>query len=91
MNYRCPGGEIDVVAQQGDTLVFVEVKARSGTGWGHPAESVDLRKQRRIRRAALHWLARRGWPRVPVRFDVVALLVGGEVEVIQGAFEAPED
>ena len=67
-------GELDVVATDGATLVVVEVKTRSGEGFGTPAESVTSRKLLRMRRLAHLWLAehRVGW--VEVRFDVVAVL-----------------
>lgn len=75
-NWRCRHGELDLVAVDGDTVVFVEVKTRSGLGFGSPAEAVTYAKQRRIRMLAQRWLSasERHWPHV--RFDVVAVLVG---------------
>jgi putative endonuclease len=91
-NYRCRAGEIDLVMRDGDTLVFVEVRYRRRPHFGGAVESVDTRKQRRLIRAAAHYLAshRCGEP-PPCRFDVVA--VDGEpgaarVTWIEGAFEA---
>lgn len=74
-NWRCRHGELDLIAVDGDTIVFVEVKTRSGLGFGSPAEAVTYAKQRRIRMLAQRWLADsdRHWPHV--RFDVVAVLV----------------
>ena len=74
-NWRCRYGELDVIAVDGDAVVFVEVKTRSGRGYGSPAEAVTFAKQSRIRRLAGLWLREqtRGW--VHVRFDVVAVLV----------------
>ncbi|QCQ90632.1 YraN family protein [Rhodococcus sp. SGAir0479] len=74
-NWRCRHGELDLVAVDGDAVVFVEVKTRSGLGYGTPAESVTYAKQRRIRMLAQRWLAAsdRHWP--AVRFDVVSVLV----------------
>lgn len=74
-NWRCRHGELDLIAVDGDTIVFVEVKTRSGLGFGSPAEAVTYAKQRRIRMLAQRWLADsdRHWPHV--RFDVVAILV----------------
>lgn len=74
-NWRCRYGELDVIATDGDTVVFVEVKTRSGRGYGTPAEAVTFAKQSRIRRLAGLWLREqpRGWTRV--RFDVVSVLV----------------
>ncbi len=73
-NWRCPRGELDLVARDGRTLVFVEVKTRTSTAYGHPAEAVGHAKSARIRRLAAAWLAEsdRSWPEV--RFDVVAVL-----------------
>ena len=82
-NWRCRAGEIDLVATDGATVVIVEVKTRSGTGYGGPAEAVTPRKLARLRRLAQLWLAahRVGW--VEVRFDVIAVLArpGAPVEV----------
>ncbi len=74
-NWRSRYGELDVVARDGDVLVFVEVKTRSGLGYGTPAESVTYSKQLRIRRLALQWLEERGSPWVRLRFDVVAIVM----------------
>ncbi len=83
-NWRWPGGEVDIVARDRDTLVFVEVKARSTARFGHPAEAVDQRKQRRLIAAARAFLGR-DLGKVPVRFDVVAIL-GDEIRHLRGAF-----
>jgi putative endonuclease len=64
-NYRTPVGEIDLVARQGRCLCFVEVKRRSSTSYGHPAEAVTDEKKRRIARAAEWYLAARGARRKP--------------------------
>lgn len=89
-NWRCADGELDIVARDGATLVFCEVKTRSGVGYGSPFEAVVPAKARRIRRLAAAWLreADRGWP--DLRFDVVSVLRprGCEptVEHLRGAF-----
>lgn len=78
-NWRCREGELDVVAREGAAIVFVEVKARSGLGYGEPAEAVSPVKARRIRVLAARWLAEQreagrcggGWD---LRFDVVSVL-----------------
>lgn len=89
-NWRCRYGELDIVARDGDTMVFVEVKTRSGIGFGTPAESVTYPKQLRIRRLALAWLDERGSPWVRMRFDVVAILMTGDgdpvISHLRGAF-----
>ena len=72
-NWRCPAGEIDIVARDGDVLVVCEVKTRSGMSFGGPLEAVTSAKAARLRRLAALWLAERAL-RVPeVRFDVVAV------------------
>ena len=87
-NYRAPSGEVDIIAMDGDTLVFVEVKARKGDSFGSPMEAVDQRKQKKITDAALFYLSSlREQP--PARFDVVGVLLRGwraELEHIKDAF-----
>jgi len=85
-NYRCRGGEIDLVMRDGPTLVFVEVRARSGSGFGGAAESITAVKQGRIILAARHYLATHGRDE-PCRFDAV-LIQAGRIEWIRSAFEA---
>ncbi|MDJ0391919.1 YraN family protein [Rhodococcus sp. G-MC3] len=89
-NWRCRYGELDIVARDGDVVVFVEVKTRSGTGYGTPAESVTYAKQQRIRRLALAWLDERGSPWVRLRFDVIGVLMTRDgdpvVSHLRGAF-----
>ena len=71
-NYRCPQGEIDLVMDDRDTLVFVEVRYRRSDSFGTPAETVDRRKQARLRAAAGHYLLTHRADRT-CRFDVVAV------------------
>lgn len=90
-NYRCRGGEIDIVARDGDAVVFVEVKARSSDRFGTPYDAVDARKQRRVAAAARAYLVERRLDGVAVRFDVVAVRLDRdppEVDVLPGAFDA---
>ncbi len=90
-NYRCRHGEVDLVAEEGEVIAFVEVKARRSATFGIPALAVTAAKRRRILRAALHWLVSSGMPDRPVRFDVVSLRegpAGWEVEILRGAFTA---
>ncbi len=86
-NYRCPAGEIDLIARHGKYLVFVEVKYRSTGESGLPEEAVDVRKQRVISRAALYYLAEHGMGEdTPCRFDVAAISLQG-VQVYENAFD----
>lgn len=66
-------GEIDLVAVDGRTVVFVEVKTRRSQDAGHPADAVDDQKQRRLTRLAVGYLRRHGLLEYPVRFDVIAI------------------
>ena len=74
-NYTCPFGEADIVARDGRTLVFVEVKTRSGVAKGFPSEAVDARKRARYEKIAGWYLGDYEEVNIPVRFDVVALMV----------------
>lgn len=76
-NARTPAGEIDLVARDGDTLCFVEIKARSDDGYGPAIEAVGRRKQRRLVRVARLWLADHPTD-APCRFDVLGLDGDGE-------------
>lgn len=80
------GVEIDLIGRDGETIVFVEVRGRSDDRLGHPFETVDARKQARLRRGATAWLVgQQLWERVAMRFDVVAL-VGDDIEWLRDAF-----
>jgi putative endonuclease len=92
-NVRTRFGEIDLVVRRGDLVVFVEVKSRSGSGFGHPGEAVAGAKQRRLTRLASAYLREHGLDRCEVRFDVIAVLAtsGGapiRLEHIPDAFQA---
>ncbi len=71
-NYRCRGGEIDLIMRDSDQLVFVEVRLRRDPRFGGALASVDYHKQRRLTLAAAHYLQRHPWDG-PCRFDVVGL------------------
>ena len=71
---RLAPGELDLVAVDGRTVVFVEVKTRRSDQYGSPAEAVDLQKQRRLTRLAVTYLKRHGLLEYPARFDVVAIV-----------------
>jgi putative endonuclease len=74
-NWRCREGELDLVARDGDALVFCEVKTRRGTGFGHPVEAVTAAKQRRLRLLAHRWLTAHDEHAPDLRFDVIGILV----------------
>lgn len=84
-NWRCRLGELDLVAVKGGTYVFSEVKTRTTDRFGVPAAAVNRTKQVRIRRLAAAWLASESARARVVRFDVVSIL-GGRIDVIEGAF-----
>ena len=85
-NVWAGGNEVDVIARRGRRLVFCEVKEKTGTRFGAPAEMVGPEKQRRVRRAAEAWLARRpDLEGLEIRFDVIAV-AGGRLERIVDAF-----
>jgi putative endonuclease len=89
-NWRCASGEIDIIARDGDVVVFCEVKTRRGPGFGTPAEAVNGRKVARLRRLAAEWLAQtRVRPR-EVRFDLVSVVSprrgAPRVDHVRGAF-----
>jgi putative endonuclease len=73
-NWRCPAGEIDIVAQDGDVLVVCEVKTRSSATYGSPLEAVTSAKARRLRQLAALWLQQHPMRPAGVRVDVVGVL-----------------
>ena len=85
-NYRCRQGEVDIVAWQGEYLVFVEVKYRRTDHMGQPLEAITFAKQKKICRCARQYLYQHRMADVAVRFDVVSIL-GDEICVIPNAFE----
>lgn len=89
--YRTRFGEIDIVARQDGVVVFVEVKARGGPGFGSGAAAVTAWKQRRVARMAQDFVVRHRLHGHPCRFDVVAVEVGRDgprVDVFRHAFDA---
>jgi putative endonuclease len=72
-NQRTPLGELDIICRSDACIVMVEVKARSGSGYGDPLEGIGPRKERRLRGAAAWWLSERGMFPCAVRFDAVAV------------------
>ena len=90
-NYHERGGEIDIIAKDGDAIVFVEVKTRISRAYGEPSEFVDYRKQEKIMKTAVSYL---GTDDIDMRFDVVEVLYSKtgenlavtEINHIEGAF-----
>jgi putative endonuclease len=92
-NFRCRHGEVDVIAEENGTIVFVEVKARTSDAFGAPEESVGRRKQERIIRASKEYLFAENLTDHSARFDVVSIEIGRDgmkTELIKNAFEAGE-
>jgi putative endonuclease len=92
MNHRCRIGEIDIVAKEGETVVFVEVKSKTSRERGRPEEMITAAKRRKLTDLASAYLGRRGRRRGSARFDVVTILwgPGGEktLKYYRNAFDA---
>ena len=89
-NYRCPLGEVDLIATDGDTLAFIEIKTRKGRSTGYAKEAVNARKRRQLSKVALFYMKSNDCNEVKARFDVVAIslkTVEPKIEVIKNAFE----
>ena len=89
-NYRCVLGEIDLIARDGDSLVFIEIKTRKGASIGYAKEAVDQKKMKQISKAALTYMKENDCYDAKSRFDVIAINIKGnkkEIEVIKNAFE----
>ena len=89
-NYRCPLGEVDLIAKDGDTLVFIEIKTRKGKSIGYAKEAVDARKRRQLSKVALTYIKANDCWHMRSRFDVVAINFNNnkrEIEIIKDAFE----
>lgn len=95
LNYRGVNrGEVDIVARHRDVLTFVEVKTRTSTAFGRPADAVGPDKQRLIQRGAQDWLRLLGRPRIKLRFDIAeVILTEGQppqVHIMENAFQLPD-
>jgi putative endonuclease len=90
-NYHCSAGEIDLIAREKNTLVFVEIKTRSSSDFGLPQDAVDRFKQRKMIETARYYLAEHHLTEdIPARFDVVAIHLtpdGPHIELIKDAFQ----
>ena len=91
-NWRCSHGELDIVAREGETLVFVEVRARSDAGWGGARGSITPAKQARLARCALHYLQHLPGATPPCRFDLM-MREGSDPHMhwLRDAFAAPAE
>lgn len=91
-NYRCPAGEIDIIAKDGSDLVFLEVKTRRNNLQGCPSEAVDSRKRTKLILSGEHYLTERNLGETDCRFDVAEVyFTNGQpvrIEIIKGAFSA---
>ena len=84
-NYSTALGETDIIARQGDVLVFIEVKTRTDDIFGRPSEAVTYRKQNKYRLMAMQYTVKENLYDKPVRFDVIEIL-DGEINHIENAF-----
>lgn len=90
LNYRCPLGEVDIVARDGDTIVFVEVKTRRDSSFGHPREAVGFRKRSQLSKVAQYFLKVKRAEHLSARFDVMEVKIdqdGPRIELFKNAFE----
>jgi len=90
-NWRTRTGELDVIARCGRQLVIVEVRTTRGTRFGYGLESVDARKQQQVRKLGLQYVHARGWHHLPIRFDVISILLTDQnqparIDHVEGAF-----
>lgn len=83
-NWRCPRGEIDLVARDGNDTVFIEVKTRSSTAFGHPFEAITAQKVARLKRLAKAWCEAHPYRRGVVRIDAVSVIASaGSTPIIE--------
>lgn len=91
-NYRSKYGEIDIIAYDGTTLAFIEVKSRRGTRYGTPGEAVDWNKQKRMIKTAMSYLSQNKTFYGQLRFDVVEVIIKDkeikQVRLIKDAFQS---
>ncbi len=94
-NYRIRLGEIDIIAEQGNDLVFIEVKTRTDLSFGTPFESVTMQKQKQLSKVALEYLSKQDGHNRPARFDVIGIRLeegndasqDADIELLQNAFD----
>ncbi|MEG0721074.1 MAG: YraN family protein [Lachnospiraceae bacterium] len=85
-NFRCHSGEIDIIARDGNCVVFCEVKYRADEKAGHPLEAVNEKKQKRLSKCGLYYVTMHGHENIPCRFDVIGILKE-EITHIKNAFD----
>lgn len=89
-NFRCAIGEIDIIAQEKDELVFIEVKTRTSRELGFPEQAVGIKKQKKMSQLALWYLQKKNIKDTASRFDVLAITIlpaGNEIKLIKNAFD----
>ena len=89
-NYRCSVGEVDLVANDGDTLVFIEIKTRKGKSTGYAKEAVNARKKKQLSKVALFYMKSNDCLEAKARFDVIAINIKDgkpQIEVVKNAFD----
>ena len=89
-NFRCPLGEIDIVAWEKGTIVFVEVKTRKSSELGYPEQAVGIKKQKKMSQLALWFMQKKKIIDASARFDVVAITMlssGNEIKLFKNAFD----
>jgi putative endonuclease len=89
-NFRCPLGEIDIVAREKGAIVFVEVKTRKSSELGYPEEAVGVRKQKKMSQLAMWYLQKKKIIDISARFDVIAITMlssGNEIKLFKNAFD----
>jgi putative endonuclease len=90
-NFACRFGEIDIIAEKGKTVCFIEVKARTNVSFGPPTIFVTPQKQARIKKTALFFITAKKWDALSFRFDVISITKDKKdsfkIELVEGAFE----
>lgn len=89
-NFRCPLGEIDIIAWEQSELVFIEVKTRKSSQLGYPEQAVGIRKQKKLSQLALWYLQKKKRADTNARFDVIAITLlpeVNEIKLIKNAFD----
>lgn len=87
-NYHCHFGEIDLIMQDHEDIVFIEVRVRNNSCYGDPIESVTIKKQKKIFKTATHYLQTKNWlDKVNCRFDIIGISGSNDIEWVKDAFE----